>query len=327
MGSRKRTRRILNSAAVAVAGSGGVGYALSSYSERESPWRNATAATAGTGWSRTPGSARTAEGRFRGALPHPRPRRTRRRRNFRRRHLRQRHLRHRGHTSPARRCEAAPCGTGEWGRKTGPGGRCWRSRGFCSSWLSGRPCRGGCRKPSGSCPSSRWWCWSRSGYPTSPSPAAAEQPFAQPSSTGRWWCWRRSQLSCFSSPIPHPLSSRARRVSGQSASYSRDDGQTSFREYKSTRTALPCPAYRGWHAAVDMVESLGVVVALGEDGSLGIHVEGEHGYRGGAPTPVSGGRQTICVLTTPRLSSCPRWAARPGQRVRPPPRAQGTLLW
>src|SRR5918999_1867150 len=42
-------------------------------------------------------------------------------------------------------------------------------------------------------------------------------------------------------------------------------------------------------------EVLGVVVALGEDGSLGIHVEGEYGDRGGTLTPVTGGRQTICV--------------------------------
>ena len=40
---------------------------------------------------------------------------------------------------------------------------------------------------------------------------------------------------------------------------------------------------------------LGEVVALGEDGSLGIHVEGEHGYRGCTLPPVSGGRLTICV--------------------------------
>ena len=42
-------------------------------------------------------------------------------------------------------------------------------------------------------------------------------------------------------------------------------------------------------------EVLGVMVTLGENRGLDIRVEGERGDRGGTLTPVSGGRQTICV--------------------------------
>ena len=66
---------------------------------------------------------------------------------------------------------------------------------------------------------------------------------------------------------------------------------------------------------------LGVVLALGEDRSLGIHIEGEHCYRGGTLTLVSGGRQAICVrhhappLVVPPLgcTTCPTIAVVPSR--------------
>src|SRR5918999_589548 len=87
-------------------------------------------------------------------------------------------------------------------------------------------------------------------------------------------------------------------------------------------------------------EVLGVVGALGEYGSLGIHIEGEHGDRGGTLTPVSGGRKMICVhhhappLVVPPFG-CTTWPTRlvdpsrarnatvaatsSGRTMRPPP--------
>ena len=103
-----------------------------------------TVTTAGTGWSRTPGSARIAEGRSAELLTRPRPRPTCRRHGYRRRrnrHHRRHSQLHSQHSQrPAhsqRRNTSSTRGEMESG-----GRRCWRSRLYYSSWSSWRSCRG-----------------------------------------------------------------------------------------------------------------------------------------------------------------------------------------
>ena len=50
---------------------------------------------------------------------------------------------------------------------------------------------------------------------------------------------------------------RSGGVRGQrDLSYRSDDGHTSVRQYKTNRTTITSPTYRGWYAADDMGESL-----------------------------------------------------------------------